>query len=62
MPLHALLSPGGSPGVTTAAIALAFTWPGPVILAECDPSGSDVIPGMFGGLLQARAALRAVAV
>jgi len=61
MALHALLSPGGSPGVTTAAIALALTWPQTVILAECDPAGGDVTAGLFGGLLPARAGLLAVA-
>lgn len=51
--LYALVSAGGSPGVTTAAIALALTWPGPVILAECDPSGGDVRAGLLGGTLPA---------
>ena len=43
--LFALTSPGGSPGVTTAALALAFTWPGSVIVAECDPAGGAVLAG-----------------
>lgn len=47
--IYALLSPGGSPGVTTAAIALALTWPAAVILAECDPSGGDVSAGVLAG-------------
>jgi hypothetical protein len=47
--LYALVSAGGSPGVTTAAIALALTWPGPVIVAECDPSGGDVLAGLLAG-------------
>ncbi len=49
MTVCALLSAGGSPGVTTAALALAMTWPGPVLLAETDPSGGDVLAGYFAG-------------
>jgi hypothetical protein len=47
--LYALVSAGGSPGVTTAAIALALTWPAPVLLAECDPSGGDILAGLLAG-------------
>jgi hypothetical protein len=47
--LYALVSAGGSPGVTTAAITLALTWPSLVILAECDPSGGDILAGLLGG-------------
>jgi hypothetical protein len=47
--LYALVSAGGSPGVTTAALALALTWPTPVIVAECDPSGGDVLAGLLSG-------------
>jgi hypothetical protein len=47
--LYALVSAGGSPGVTTAAIALALAWPSPVIVAECDPSGGDVLAGLLTG-------------
>ncbi len=49
MTVCALVSPGGSPGVTTAALALALTWPGPVLVAETDPSGGDVLAGFFAG-------------
>jgi hypothetical protein len=49
--LYALVSPGGSPGVTTAALALAFGWPGPVIVAECDPSGGSILAGTMAGHL-----------
>lgn len=49
--LFALTSPGGSPGVTTAALALAFTWPAPVIVAECDPAGGAVLAGALAGHL-----------
>ena len=47
--LFALVSAGGSPGVTTAAIALALTWPSAAIVAECDPSGGDILAGMLTG-------------
>lgn len=32
----------GSPGVTTAALALALAWPGPRVLLDADPSGGDL--------------------
>ena len=51
--LYALVSAGGAPGVTTAAIALALGWPRPVIVAECDPSGGDVLAGLLGGSVPA---------
>jgi hypothetical protein len=47
--LYALVSAGGSPGVTTAAVALALTWPSAAIVAECDPSGGDVLAGLLTG-------------
>jgi hypothetical protein len=47
--VYALVSGGGSPGVTTAAIALALTWPGKAIVAECDPGGGDILAGLLGG-------------
>jgi hypothetical protein len=55
--LYALVSAGGSPGVTTAAVALAMTWPPPVIMAECDPSGGDVLAGLLTGHVPARQGL-----
>jgi hypothetical protein len=47
--VYALVSPGGSPGTTTAALALALGWPGPAIVAECDPAGGAVLAGALGG-------------
>ena len=47
MAMYCLISPGGSPGVTTAAVGLALTWPGRVLLAECDPMGRRVLPGFM---------------
>ena len=49
MALLALVSAKGSPGVTTAALALATVWPRRVILAECDPAGGDVLSGYLAG-------------
>jgi hypothetical protein len=61
MAIHALVSPGGSPGVTTTALALAFSWPSSVILAECDPSGGDVVAGLMTGYVEARSGLMTLA-
>jgi hypothetical protein len=47
MALYCLISPGGSPGVTTTALALALRWPQEVVLAECDPAGQRVLPGFL---------------
>jgi hypothetical protein len=65
MSLIALASAKGSPGVTTAALALALVWPRRVLLAECDPAGGEILAGYLqaqipptGGLLGAAMALR----
>jgi hypothetical protein len=47
MALYCVISPGGSPGVTTTALALALRWPHEVVLAECDPAGQRVLPGFL---------------
>jgi len=57
MAIFALLSAGGSPGVTTAGLAMALGWPSQVILAECDPSGGDVLAGLLSGHLPASTGL-----
>jgi hypothetical protein len=59
--LYALVSPGGSPGVTTSALALTLSWPSPVILAECDSSGGDILAGLFAGHLPATKGLVSLA-
>lgn len=46
--LVVLASAGGSPGVTTTALALALHWPRPVVLVEADASGrSGLLAGFF---------------
>lgn len=40
--LIALASVKGSPGVTSTGLALAATWPRPVVLLEADPAGGDL--------------------
>lgn len=47
--LVAVCSAKGSPGATTAALALGLSWPDRVVLAECDPSGGDVLAGFGRG-------------
>jgi len=59
--LFGLVSPGGSPGCTTTALAMTLTWPGPVTLAECDPAGGDILAGLFAGHLPAPRGLIGVA-
>lgn len=43
MALIALAADKGSPGVTTAAVALAAVWPRRTLLAEADPAGGDLV-------------------
>ena len=50
MALFTLVSAVGSPGVTSTALALAVSWPRPVVLVEADPSGSSaILAGYFRG-------------
>jgi len=65
MALIAVAADKGSPGVTTASIALAAVWPRPVLLAECDRAGGDLIyrlPGADGEPLDPRRGLLSLAV
>jgi hypothetical protein len=57
MAVFAMLSAGGAPGVTTAALALTLSWPTQIVIAECDPSGGDILAGLLGGHLPATAGL-----
>ncbi|WP_116451677.1 hypothetical protein [Blastococcus litoris] len=49
----ALCSAKGAPGVTTSGLALALSWPQPVVLAELDPAGGDVLAGYGRGEVSA---------
>lgn len=51
--LIALCSAKGAPGVTTSGLALALSWPRPVVLAELDPAGGDVLAGYGRGEVSA---------
>jgi len=65
MALIAIASDKGAPGVTTAALALAAVWPRPVLLAECDPAGGDLVyrfPAAGGGRLDPRRGVLSLAV
>src|SRR6201990_669347 len=65
MALIAIASDKGAPGVTTAALALAAVWPRPVLLAECDPAGGDLVyrlPAGDGGRRAQRRACLSLAV
>jgi hypothetical protein len=65
MALVAIAADKGSPGVTTAAIALATVWPRGVLLAECDPAGGDLayrLPAARGGRLDGQRGLLSLAV
>ncbi|MCO6004760.1 hypothetical protein NE236_07195 [Actinoallomurus purpureus] len=54
MGLIVLAADKGAPGVTTAAVAIAAVWPRPVLLAECDQAGGDLVyrlPAEDGAML-----------
>lgn len=64
MGLLAVASAKGSPGATTTALLLGGLWPRPVIVAECDPQGGDVVvrlPAVDGGVLDADRGLLSLA-
>lgn len=62
MAVVALLSAKGSPGVTTAALALTLAWGGRCVLAECDPAGGSIQAGYLAGALPADRGIRELAV
>jgi hypothetical protein len=65
MALIVIAADKGAPGVTTTALALAAVWPRPVLLAECDPSGGDLVyrfPAAHGSSLDPRRGLLTLAV
>jgi hypothetical protein len=58
MPVIALTSSRGAPGVTTTALALALVWPRPTVLVEADASGSSSVgAGYLRGSLDPRRGL-----
>ena len=65
MALIAVASGKGAPGVTTASVVLAAVWPRPVLLAECDPAGGDLVyrfPAADGSQLNPGRGMLSVAV
>ena len=65
MALIAVAADKGAPGVTTTSVALAAVWPRPVLLAECDPAGGDLVyrlPSADGTRLDPRRGLLSLAV
>jgi hypothetical protein len=65
MALVAVASGKGAPGVTTSSVVLAAVWPRPVLLAECDPAGGDLVyrfPAAGGGRLDPARGLLSLAV
>ncbi|WP_405938218.1 hypothetical protein OG338_17485 [Streptomyces sp. NBC_00726] len=64
MALIALAADKGSPGVTTAAVALSAVWPRRVLLAEADPAGGDLVyrgQAAHGGPLNPNAGMLSIA-
>jgi MinD-like ATPase involved in chromosome partitioning or flagellar assembly len=51
MAMITLLSAKGAPGVTTSAAALAYRWPGQVLVADCDPRGGSLATGWLARYL-----------
>ncbi|TDD21645.1 hypothetical protein E1287_40440 [Actinomadura sp. KC06] len=47
MSVIAFTNPGDAPGATTTTFAMALTWPGRVMLAECSPAGGQILRGYF---------------
>jgi hypothetical protein len=65
MALIAVAADKGARGVTTASVVLAAVWPRPVLLAECDPAGGDLLyrfPAAGGGRLDPGRGLLSLAV
>ncbi|WP_329301112.1 hypothetical protein OG410_24175 [Streptomyces sp. NBC_00659] len=64
MALIVLAADKGSPGVTTAAVALSAVWPRRVLLAETDPAGGDLVyrsAAAHGGPLNPNTGLLSIA-
>lgn len=62
MPVYALTSVCGSPGVSTTAIAWAYHSPRPTLIIEADVTGgSPLLAGAFGGTMLHRNSILALA-
>ncbi|MGW3653379.1 hypothetical protein [Streptomyces sp. NPDC000878] len=64
MALIVLAADKGSPGVTTAAVALAAVWPRRALLAETDPAGGDLVyrsAAAHGGMLNPNTGMLSIA-
>ena len=48
MTMIAMVSAKGAPGVTTSVAALASVWPAPLVVADADPAGGDIVGGWLG--------------
>lgn len=55
--LISLISAKGSPGVTTATLALASRWPRPAVVVDADPLCGDMLAGVGAGRVPATANL-----
>ena len=51
--LTVVASGKAAPGTTTSTWALALSWPQPLLVADCDPAGGDMAPGLLAGRLRA---------
>lgn len=51
--LTVVASGKAAPGVTTSTWALALSWPGELIVADCDPAGGDMAAGLLAGRVTA---------
>lgn len=47
--LTVVASGKAAPGVTTSTWALGLAWPRAVLVADCDPAGGDMAPGLLAG-------------
>jgi hypothetical protein len=47
--LTVVTSGKAAPGVTTSTWALAVSWPRELLVADCDPAGGDMAPGLLAG-------------
>lgn len=55
--LTVLTAGKAAPGATTSTWALALSWPRPLLVADCDPAGGDMAPGLLAGRFRAHRGL-----